>query len=155
MSAIFCNTNRAKNSNTHHLNNGEVFLPPEVLLHLRSQSCQAVVTVHEDVDGRVDGCTEKCCGKRHLDQKPWWLCYLLLECLCFTSGMKTRSICWISTAGCHNDKDPFTHIVHRGPIWCRSTRGWTWCSDGRRGGSWPGWTSSSGWKRRCPRIPLL
>lgn len=54
-----------------HLNNGEVFLPPEVLLHLRSQCCQAIVTVHEDVDGRVDGCTKKCLSTRDpLDTDP-------------------------------------------------------------------------------------
>lgn len=60
-----------------------------------------------------------------------------------------------SAAGCHKNEDPFTHIVHRGPIWCQSTRGWTWCSGDRHGGSWPGWTSSSWWKRLCPGTPLL
>lgn len=32
-------------------------------MHLRSQGCQAVVSIHQDVDGGVDGCTKKCCGK--------------------------------------------------------------------------------------------
>lgn len=30
---------------------------------MRSQSCQTIVTIHEDVDGGVDGCTKKCCGE--------------------------------------------------------------------------------------------
>ena len=33
---------------------GEVPLPPEVLLHVRSQRGEEVVAVHEDVDGGVD-----------------------------------------------------------------------------------------------------
>lgn len=53
------------------------------------------------------------------------------------------------------NNEHLTHTVLRGPIWCRSTRGWTWCSGGRRGESWPGWTSSSGWRRLCPGTPLL
>lgn len=36
---------------TYHLNNGQVFLPPEEFLDLGSESGQAIVSIHQDMDG--------------------------------------------------------------------------------------------------------
>jgi len=38
----------------YHLEHSQVFLPPEVLLHLRTYGCQHVVRVHDDVHERVE-----------------------------------------------------------------------------------------------------
>lgn len=38
----------------YHLEHSQVFLPPEVLLHLRTNSGQHVVRVHDDVHERVE-----------------------------------------------------------------------------------------------------
>lgn len=40
---------------THHLHVGDVLLPPQILLELRSHGRQQVVRVHDDVHERVDG----------------------------------------------------------------------------------------------------
>lgn len=39
---------------------GQVLLPPEILLHLRTQSCQEVVEVHHSVDSHVQETAESC-----------------------------------------------------------------------------------------------
>lgn len=50
---------------SHHLNDGQVLLPPQVLLDLGSTGGQAVVQVHQDVNGCVHVSTkEGCAGKR-------------------------------------------------------------------------------------------
>lgn len=41
------------------LQGGQVFLPPQVLLHVRANGSQAVVRVHDDVDKRVDEADEE------------------------------------------------------------------------------------------------
>ena len=49
---------------TYQLYFGEVALPPEVFLVLRSQSCHPIVRVHDDVNEGVDhGTKEGCVGK--------------------------------------------------------------------------------------------
>lgn len=45
-------------SDPHHLQDSDVFLPPEVLLHLRAQGRQQVVRVHDDVDEGVEQAEE-------------------------------------------------------------------------------------------------
>lgn len=39
----------------NHLKCGQILFPPQILLHVRSESCKKVVGVHDDVDQRVDG----------------------------------------------------------------------------------------------------
>ena len=46
----------------HHLDDGEVFLPPEVLLNLGPKGGQTIVAVHQHMDRGVDAGTEKGCG---------------------------------------------------------------------------------------------
>ena len=48
----------AAETNLNHLEGGEVSLPPQVLLHLGSESRDEVVGVHDDVDQGVDGASE-------------------------------------------------------------------------------------------------
>lgn len=43
----------------YHLEHGQVFLPPQVLLHLRSDGGQHVVRVHDDVHERVEQTEER------------------------------------------------------------------------------------------------
>ena len=43
----------------YQLDHGKVFLPPEVLLHVRTNCCKAVVAVHDGVDERVYSTDEK------------------------------------------------------------------------------------------------
>lgn len=38
----------------HNLHSGQMFFPPEILLHMRSECSQHIVSVHEDVDETVD-----------------------------------------------------------------------------------------------------
>lgn len=43
----------AGGADTYQLQGREVFLPPQVLLHVRADGCQAVIRVHDDVDKGV------------------------------------------------------------------------------------------------------
>lgn len=45
----------------HQLQRCEVFLPPQVLLHVWANSCQAIVRVHHDVDKGVHQADEERC----------------------------------------------------------------------------------------------
>ena len=55
---------KASGCMTYQLYFGEVALPPEVFLVLRSQSCHPIVRVHDDVNEGVDhGTKEGCAGK--------------------------------------------------------------------------------------------
>lgn len=58
-------------STTHHLQNGQVLLPPEVLLHLGSHRGQHVVGVHDDVDEGVQQTEEaRVAARGELDTPP-------------------------------------------------------------------------------------
>src|SRR5690625_172196 len=47
---------REKEYKLGDLNLGDVPFPPQVRLHLRTKGCQAIVGVHDCVDGRVEQC---------------------------------------------------------------------------------------------------
>lgn len=48
-------------ADAYQLQRREVFLPPEILLHVWADSCQAVVRVHHDVDEGVHQADEERC----------------------------------------------------------------------------------------------
>lgn len=48
----------------HQLQGRQVFLPPQVLLHVRADGSQAVVRVHHDMDEGVDQADEERCRIR-------------------------------------------------------------------------------------------
>jgi len=55
-----------------HLEHSQVFLPPEVLLHLWSNSGQHVVRVHNDVYESIEQSKERAVTARcELDAKPY------------------------------------------------------------------------------------
>lgn len=43
----------------NHLDGGEVLLPPQILLVLRTEGCEEVIAVHDDVDECVDHAEER------------------------------------------------------------------------------------------------
>lgn len=51
---FFCDDGAdAGGGDSYQLQGREVFLPPQVLLHVRANGCQAVIRVHDDVDEGV------------------------------------------------------------------------------------------------------
>lgn len=55
----------------HHLNGGQMALPPQVLAHLRSECGQSVVGVHERVHGRVEQRKQRVvAARRELESDP-------------------------------------------------------------------------------------
>ena len=45
-------------SDLNHLEGGEIFLPPQILLHVRAKGSEEVVGVHDHVHQTVEGATE-------------------------------------------------------------------------------------------------
>lgn len=48
----------------YHLNNSEVFLPPQVLLDLRAERCQAIVAVHQHMNAGVNCSSKESCEEK-------------------------------------------------------------------------------------------
>lgn len=46
---------------SYHLDDGQILLPPQVFLDLRSTGGQAIIQIHQDVDHRIHVCTKECC----------------------------------------------------------------------------------------------
>lgn len=49
---------------SHQLQASHVLLPPKILLHVGSQSGQAIVSVHDGVDEWIDHTYKETCGKQ-------------------------------------------------------------------------------------------
>lgn len=55
----------------HHLEHGQVLLPPQIFLHLRSHRGQHVIRVHHDVNAGVDEAEERrVTARRELNAPP-------------------------------------------------------------------------------------
>jgi hypothetical protein len=39
----------------NHLENGQVFLPPQIFLELRTHRCHEIIEVHDEMDQRIEG----------------------------------------------------------------------------------------------------
>lgn len=59
----------AGGADAYQLQRCEVFLPPQVLLHVRADGCQAVVRVHDDVDEGVHQADEEGCSGVNKEKK--------------------------------------------------------------------------------------
>lgn len=49
----------------YHLNNSEVFLPPQILLDLWAERCQAVVAVHQHMNACVNCSSKESCEEEN------------------------------------------------------------------------------------------
>lgn len=58
---IFVNEKKPKGYDiwTHHLQSGKILLPPEVLLHLRTEGSEKIIGVHHDVNEGVEHAEER------------------------------------------------------------------------------------------------
>lgn len=61
---IECSFHRA--GDTHQLQRGEVSLPPQVFLHVRADSSQAIIRIHHNVDEGVHQANEERCKGWHI-----------------------------------------------------------------------------------------